>query len=377
MTGGADNAGDTAIANAGKTDCDGCAAIKGGPNVFLDPSTGQCAWCDGCPSGQSKTKCAFSTCNSCAIGHYKATAETGINTDALKGDGWDTACTACPSCPAGNYRSGGKCLSGGGATFDEMSACVNCPGGRFKKTPGLYDDTCSECQPCDIGSTRINCGLSNDGTCSGWATPTVTTVTGTGRASSGTLGNEILDIYGKFYGSKRGGSPEADDVIVKYGKVGTDENTWYNANDCQVVSGDVGLQAKNVPANAGHIRCLTAPGYGTGHSLTVTIGIGSNQRKSAVFAANINYARPIVALYNGLGSEDASTFGGQALIVTGANFGPLNTPIDSAKYGEGLYQLNAASCAVSVAHTELTCQTTAGAGKGLKLVVTIGKWCVK
>ena len=45
LTGGADNTDNSAIANGAKTDCDGCAAIKGGPNVFLDPSTGQCAWC--------------------------------------------------------------------------------------------------------------------------------------------------------------------------------------------------------------------------------------------------------------------------------------------------------------------------------------------
>jgi hypothetical protein len=373
LTGGADNAGDAAIANAGKTDCDGCAAIKGGLNVFLDPSTGQCAWCDGCPSGQSKTECASSTCNSCAIGHYKATAETGINTDALKGDGWDTACTACPSCPAGNYRSGGKCLSGGGATFAEMSACVNCPGGRFKLASGLYDDVCTDCVVCDVGATRINCELANSGTCSGWATPTVTSVTGTGRASSGTAGNEILDIYGRYYGDERK-PPDASDVIVKYGKAGTDQSTWYVAIGCDVVQGHNGL-APSTEIGGGHIRCLTAPGYGTGHWLSVTIGVGANQRTSVVYDADISYAAPIVAVYDGAGSDGASTFGGQALIVTGANFGPMGTPIDDAKYGEGLYQLTATSCVVSVAHTQLTCDTAAGAGKGLKLVVTIGKDC--
>jgi hypothetical protein len=151
------------------------------------------------------------------------------------------------------------------------------------------------------------------------------------------------------------------------------QSTWYVALSCSVTKADVGLiTAENfVPSNSGEIRCLTAQGYGTGHSLSVTIGADANARTSTVFAADISYAAPIVAVYSGAGSTDASTFGGQLMVVTGANFGPIGTPVDDAKYGEGTYQLDA-SCTVSIAHTELTCTTSEGAGKELKLVVTIG-----
>ena len=264
------------------------------------------------------------------------------------------------------------CLAGGGATSDEAEACASCPGGRYKLTSGNYDSTCDNCEFCEAGSTRTGCGLGSAGTCTGWATPTVVSVTGTGQQSGGTPGNEILDIFGKFYGDAASAA-DATHVVVKYGLSGSDPSTWYTALSCSVVDGDIGLASNNVALNQGQIRCLTAPGYGTGHVLTVTIGTGSsNVRTSAVFAtADINYAAPIVAIYSGPGSDEASTFGGQSLIVTGANFGPVGTPVDSASYGEGPYQLPA-TCTVSVAHSELTCTTSAGGGKELKLVVTIG-----
>ena len=275
----------------------------------------------------------------------------------------------------------GNCLSGGGATTSEMTSCVNCPGNTYKiqgplTTPiSLYNDICTPCAVCDIGATRTSCALASPGACSPWTTPTVTSVSGTGKTSGGTAGNEILDIYGKFYGHKREGT-EAVDVVVKYGNT-VDQSTWYTALDCNVVTADEPLASLSNDQNLGQIRCLTAPGYGTGHKLTVTIGTGSDAataaaRTSAVYDAGISYAAPIVAVYAGPGASDASTYGGQSIIVTGANFGPIGTTIDSALYGEGLYQLAATGCVVTTAHTEMSCTTIGGAGKGLKLVVTIG-----
>jgi hypothetical protein len=364
------NADDSAVANGDKSGCSGCAAEKGGPNVFLDGLNG-CQWCDGCPKGQSKTSCASAACDVCSVGFYRDISYVGINTDAIKGVNWDAPCIPCAPCDAGKYRNGGRCLTGGGATSAELTSCTNCPNGKYKSAAGAFDDECTSCAPCDVGSTRTGCALANAGTCTGWNTPTITSVTGTG-VTSGTVGGEILDITGKFYGSVRSNS-DAADVIVKYGDPSAaNQDNWYVATNCQVVTADAGLAADNTPGNFGQIRCLSAPGYGVGHSLSVTIGIGANQRTSATFAAKINYAAPIVALYEGAGANGGSTFGSQTLQVTGANFGPIGTPIDSAKYGEGDYQLDAKSCAVSIAHTEITCQTAPGAGKGLKLVVQIG-----
>ena len=191
-----------------------------------------------------------------------------------------------------------------------------------------------------------------------WNTPTVTQVRGTGQSGGGTPGNEILDIFGNFYGPKRSGPGPAGGIIVRYGS-GTnldsgDPTKVYTALSCRVVTANT------------WIRCVTAPGYGSGHMLTVTIGdkASGNQRTSAKFAANIRYAAPIVALYSGPGAVDGSTYGNQSLVVTGANFGPANppTPISVAEYGDGNYQLEAKDCHVTVPHTEISCTTSPGAG---------------
>ena len=118
--------------------------------------------------------------------------------------------------------SGGLCLSGGGAQSNELDKCQNCPDNTFKAGAGIYDDECDACVQCDVGATRTGCELASPGVCTGWSTPTVTSVTGTGRDGSGTPGNEILDVTGKFYGPERTGN-DAKDVVVKYGKPGTDQ----------------------------------------------------------------------------------------------------------------------------------------------------------
>ena len=262
----------------------------------------------------------------------------------------------------GKYNGAGKCLTGGW-TSDETQFCTDCPSGRYKSASGLFDDVCNRCQQCPIGSTRTGCGLASEGTCKGWNTPTVTQVRGTGQSGGGTPGNEILDIFGNFYGPERSGPGPAKDIIVRYGS-GTnldsgDPTKVYTALSCRVVTANT------------WIRCVTAPGYGTGHMLTVTIGdkASGNQRTSAKFAANIRYAAPIVALYSGPGAVDGSTYGNQSLVITGANFGPANppTPISVAEYGDGNYQLEAKDCHVTVPHTEISCTTSPGAGVGLKV----------
>ena len=146
-----------------------------------------------------------------------------------------------------------------------------------------------------------------------------------------------------------------------------DSGDAFTATSCRVVTAGT------------WIRCLTAPGYGMGHMLTVSIGDApsGNNRTSAKFAANIRYASPIVAVYSGPGAVDATTYGNQLLVVSGANFGPAvpATPIELAEYGEGDYQLEARDCRVTVAHTEITCTTSPGAGVGLKVSVLLAQEC--
>lgn len=123
------------------------------------------------------------------------------------------------------------------------------------------------------------------------------------------------------------------------------------------------------------------PGVGKGHSIQVQVGSDyttdcpSNDCKaksSVVFAAEIKYARPIVASYTVAGdpANNMKTSGNENLVVVGSNFGPIGTTVESAKYGDGTPPYAATACEVK-SHTQMNCKTAAGAGSNHKLVVTI------
>ena len=118
----------------------------------------------------------------------------------------------------------------------------------------------------------------------------------------------------------------------------------------------------------GLIRCETIEGVGKDHKLTVQIGMDA-PKQSVVYDALISYQAPIVATYQGPGSSNAYTYGGQSIVVRGANFGPLGTVVEKAVYGElGVYEIDATDCSVTSSHTEITCKTGKGAGQGHKMV---------
>ena len=118
----------------------------------------------------------------------------------------------------------------------------------------------------------------------------------------------------------------------------------------------------------GLIRCETIEGVGKDHKLTVQIGMDA-PKESVVYDALISYQAPIVATYQGPGSSNAYTYGGQSIVVRGANFGPLGTVVEKAVYGElGVYEIDATDCSVTSSHTEITCKTGKGAGQGHKMV---------
>ena len=64
---------------------------------------------------------------------------------------------------------------------------------------------------------------------------------------------------------------------------------------------------------------------------------------------------------SGPGAANASTYGGQAVTITGRNFGPLRGAsasgnasfLEAVTYGPGGTEYEAAGCAVTAAHTEV------------------------
>ncbi len=349
--------------------CTTCSDEKG-PASYQDTTTSTCKYCVGCLAGTQKTECSMtSSCAPCAVGRFKSSDQTAIANDVDRGIGWDTSCEMCAACPVGKVRGAGDPCFGSGAS--SQGECQPCAAGRYKATSVNYKDVCSECQTCHIGKSRDGCGGDNAGSCAAWERPTVTSLTGPGL-SGFTSGATVLNIEGKFFGPVRSG-PDAVDIIVTYGP--------YTAVDCQVIAADPGLKRENdeFPGNTGRIRCLTAEGVGSNHSLRVTVGRSDVDTYAGLtsepFAgATVGYHPPIVATYSGPGSDDASTYGGELLVVTGANFGPAGSAyIDSAIYGDGEgYTVSARNCTVTVDHVEMRCSTGPGGGVGNKLIVTIG-----
>ena len=353
------------VATTSKTGCNTCSVEKG-LDSYKDASA-QCQYCQGCNVGHYKDTCdATSSCTSCIVGRYKASSEIDSNSVVNKGKDWNKLCEPCSACPIGTYRDDGNSCRSKSAIEDGVAKCQPCPTNTFKSSTGNWDDKCIACVQCPLGETRTGCASSHSGDCTSWETPTITDVGGTGKKSGSTEGNDVLNIYGKFFGPVRSKSA-ASDVVVRYGS--------YIAKDCSVVKNDVGLKSQNIAGNTGHIRCSTVAGVGKDFSISVQIGAVGKEKTSESYNAGISYQAPIVADYKNAAGLNflANTNGGQVIIVKGANFGPMGTVIEKAVYGElGIYEMAASDCVVTVQHKEIQCKTGPGAGVGHKMVLTIG-----
>ena len=250
-----------------------------------------------------------------------------------------------------------------------------------------------------------------------YAPPVVTRVYGQGALGGGTDGGEVLNIDGTNLGPLSGLNALAVIDFVRYGHRG-DENR-YTATDCRVISvpGD-GSGSSTMST----ISCLTAEGVGSGHWLVVSI----NGQVSNVYQANISYSPPQIASYSGPGALNGDTVGGDAVVISGEhnsncyssrhqltfssscacflstsltphdsdaffrmpsssfsagmNFGPGEANSNYATYFQPLMRVsyggrlnggpftvltfNASACRVTKPHTEVSCFTAEGAGKG-------------
>lgn len=138
--------------------------------------------------------------------------------------------------------------------------------------------------------------------------------------------------------------------------------------------------ACSVPASASSaaIICLTAPGAGAGLLVSVSV---AGQAAPAFAGDSIAYRPPTLDALGGR-TALAGTPGGDAIVITGDQFGPVSTnvvgigalPLVSASYGypaDAVLRYAAASCGVTTAHTTMTCLTAPGTGAGLVWAVTV------
>ena len=124
--------------------------------------------------------------------------------------------------------------------------------------------------------------------------------------------------------------------------------------------------------------CQTVPGAGAALYVSVTV---AGQAAPAFLSTAIAYRPPSMTSLSGRTSL-AGTPGGDLIVITGDQFGPVSTlvpgvgyvPLLGAAYGKTTdvpLRYAAVACAVTTADTTITCQTAPGTGAGLVWQVTV------
>ena len=120
------------------------------------------------------------------------------------------------------------------------------------------------------------------------------------------------------------------------------------------------------------IICDAAPGFGNQHIWTVKITGSSVGQKTSVSQTSTSYNYPIITgvAISG-GATTMNTLGGESVLLTGTNMGPVGTqywgdygPTRLGGYGycAGRTTGTGTWCTTTVANTQVTCTTSAGLG---------------
>ena len=205
--------------------------------------------------------------------------------------------------------------------------------------------------------------------------PTMLSLDGANIKELRTEGGQEVLIRGAEFGPSTPSSWACGDErrpVVKYGALPADKKATELDAASELVASCCAVRGANL------VSCESGEGVGRGHSWHITVG---KQRSNVVkAAADVGYGSPVVSMYSGAGATDADTQGGQAVVISGVNFGPITLPngnalsaIGTVTYGPDgdEYVLATATCSVTKDHVAITCQTTAGAGAGMNWRVSV------
>lgn len=182
--------------------------------------------------------------------------------------------------------------------------------------------------------------------------PVIASISGPGSRNADTAGQQEVLITGENFGPEQSAATDLALVpSVTYGPSATE----IVAVACRVTTANV------------QITCKTNVGTGTGHSWKLML----DGQSSNTLVADTGYHPPVIAMYSGDGAVDALTRGGEDVLIDGRNFGPVGTVISTATYGVEGGEFSASDCEVVIAHERIRCNTTEGAGVGLKWFLTI------
>jgi hypothetical protein len=180
-----------------------------------------------------------------------------------------------------------------------------------------------------------------------YARPVVLALDGSGAFDASTTGAQVVQITGMHFGTFEDNAVSS----VQYGLRGE-----YLAQDCRVVF------------SHSVIECKTAAGVGHQLHWSVTVGNLSSETPTT------SYGAPVILNVTGPGAQNASTAGGQDVILTGYNFGTRNEfAVGFVMYSESTASpLTAEPCIMLQDHTMIACRTVPGIGYNMRWVVSIG-----
>lgn len=151
------------------------------------------------------------------------------------------------------------------------------------------------------------------------------------------------------------GTPSSSLLALYSAALGSSSALTFTASSCYV------------PVSASSIAVLCTTAAGAGINLRASLTVGGQTAVSPITAA-VSYLPPVMYALSGRGFSNAETVGGQAVLITGDQFGPVSVlggtysplPNVTAMYGkpgDSTLRYTAASCAVTTAQTIITCLT--------------------
>ena len=156
----------------------------------------------------------------------------------------------------------------------------------------------------------------------------------------------------------------ADISGSQFGPLGTPvNNATYSRPNSNATFTALGC---SVTVEHSQISCASAVGAGAGLVWTVTVD------GQASVVPSTNYGRPAIVSFSGAGAANATTDGGDAVVLWGSNFA-VPPFLTSVTYGPtGVEYDVTASCVYASPHLSLSCVTAPGVGPVLQWLVTVG-----
>ncbi len=198
---------------------------------------------------------------------------------------------------------------------------------------------------------------------SSYGVPVVFSYEGNGASASATQGGSVVVIEGQNFGSAA--ANQIDAIVYE-----SPDGTLFNATS-----------GCGITIDHEQITCYTVAGAGSNLRWQITIATQESEFPTTAYADPVIYGfRSTNAARNG------NSAGFETVVIVGNNFGPVHfdkrdgrgvvaaTFLNTVTYGGSSgTKYTAVACAVTVDHTEITCNTAPGVGRNLAWVVEVGK----